>query len=397
MLRHRGTWKSRVAAGAAAGTLVLLSACGGEGGDSDDDPITIGFVATLSGPSASIGEVYRQAAELWLEDNPTIDGREVEIIFKDDEGTAEGGVAAVRSLVDREEADVVSGPFLSTSTSSVLPVLTQAEVFSVNMSSLPDAGNAETSPYSVQIEFQKRLEAPGTINAVAASGGTKLGMLVVDGPLGQTTVDTINAASEDGDGEVEIVGTETFQSGATDVTAQLRKLDAAGADALVIQAVGVPDYAVALKGVDELGMDAMVFGNSALAQPGLAESVPEELLSRTRASGFTESVLGGSLTSEIEDFRSRLVETSNQDQLGYFLYLAATSYDSLGIIKAGIEGAGSTDAPAIIDSLVEGGFDGLRTTYEFGADDHLGLTEEDVAWGIGGTFENGVVEGDPSL
>lgn len=383
---------------AASAVVVGAAGCGSSDSASNEEEFKIGVISTLSGPVASIGEVYKQAAEMWAEENPTIDGRKVTLIFKDDKGTTEGGVAAARSLVDREGVEAISGPFLSGVTSGVLPILTKSKVFSVNLSSLPDAANPTSSPYSVQIEFQKRLEAPSTVNAVAAAGSSKLGMLVVDNPLGQTTVDTIEATLESSNpGNIEVVGVEKFASGATDVTAQLRKLKDAGADALVIQAVGVPDYAVALKAVNELGIPGPIFGNSALAQPALADSVPAEVLSRARASGFTASVLNGTMTPEIEDFRSRLLEFSEKSTLDFFVYLAANSYDSLGIIKGAAEGAGSTDAQEMVDELISNGYDGLRLTYNFSEDDHLGLTAEDVAWGVGGTFENGAVASDPNL
>jgi branched-chain amino acid transport system substrate-binding protein len=379
-------------------SLLATAACGGadRSSASGDEPIRIGLIYTLSGPAASIGEVYRSAAEMWREKNPQIAGRPVELVIKDDEGTAEGGTEAARALVDAEEVDAVAGPFLSGPSSAVLPILTRAGTFSVALSSLPEAGDPQVSPYSVQIESQKRLEAPSTVAAAAAAGAGKLGLLVVDNPLGQTTVDSVSAEAEKA-GSVTVVGVEKFQSGATDVSGQLRKLVDSGADALVIPAVGVPDYAVALRAVGELGFTGPIFGNSALAQPALAESVPAEILARARASGFTASVLAGSLTPEMEQFRTDLAAFMKTERLPFFLYLAATSYDALDIIKAGIEGAGSADAQAIVDHLVANGHGGMRLDYRFTADDHLGLRAEDLRWGVAGTFDNGVVAGDPDV
>jgi branched-chain amino acid transport system substrate-binding protein len=381
---------------AAASALLVVAACGGgaAAGSGGQAPIRIGAIYTLSGPTASIGEVYRSAAELWVKENPTIAGRPVELVVRDDKGTTDGGTEAARSLVDQEEVDAVVGPSLSGPTTAVLPVLTRSKTFSVTMSSLPEAGDPAENPYTVQIEAQKRLEAPSTVAAAASAGAPDLGLLVVDNPLGQTTVDTITAALSGSPGS-RVVGVEKFQTGATDVTAQVRKLVGAGATTLVIQAVGVPDYATALKAVQEIGFAGPILGNSALAQPALARSVPAELLGRARASGFTRSVLGGSLTPQVEAFRTKLHTQLGTNDLPFFLYLAATSYDSLGLVKAAAEGTGSTDGKEMVDHLVAKPVEGLRLTYRFSADNHLGLTAQDLAWGVAGTFRDGVVQGEP--
>src|SRR5690349_4344232 len=83
---------------AAAAALFTLAACGGgaSSGGNSGEPFRIGAIYTLSGPTASIGEVYRSAAELWVKENPTIAGRPVELVVRDDKGTTDGGTEAAR-------------------------------------------------------------------------------------------------------------------------------------------------------------------------------------------------------------------------------------------------------------------------------------------------------------
>lgn len=370
--------------------MILLSACAGSG-KTDSDSIKVGAVLSLSGPLASIGEEYRAAMELWLDDNPTIDGREVELIFQDDGGTEAGGADAVRSLIDRDGVSAVVGPYLSGPTTAMLPILKDADVFGVVLSALPAAADPAESPTTVQIEFHKSQEAPSAIERIESLGTSKLGMLVVDSPLGQTAVDTVQAALEDSTGSIDLVGVEKFQAGATDVTAQVRKLVNAGADVLNIQAVGVPDYTTTLKAVEELDFDGPIIGNSALAQEGFSGAVRDETLARTLASGFTQNIMADTVTAEAEKLRSAYLKKTGSDTMNSYLYNVATAYDSLTVVKAGIEGAGSTTPADILTFLDGNPVEGVKATYSFSKDNHLGLSSDQMVWGIGGTFANGLV------
>ena len=77
--------------------LATLSGCG------EEAPIRIGFVGSLSGRGADIGESSRKAVQLAIEARNAqggIDGRAIELLVRDDRTSAEGGAQAARELAD---------------------------------------------------------------------------------------------------------------------------------------------------------------------------------------------------------------------------------------------------------------------------------------------------------
>lgn len=102
--------------------LLVLSACappgqddgdgGGEAGaDTSDTPVSVGFIAGLTGTAAAPASDMRNGFELfWEQENHEVAGREVELFVEDDEGEPDVGLSAARRLVEQENVDVVVGP-----------------------------------------------------------------------------------------------------------------------------------------------------------------------------------------------------------------------------------------------------------------------------------------------
>lgn len=120
-----------------------------EGGTSEDDgeeesaaegstdPLTVGFIAPLSGPAGPNGEDVLEAVEVMAgminEDGGCL-GRQLEIISRDDQSEPAAGVSAATELV-AEEVDVVVGGWNSPVTLAIQPVLVRAGV--LNITSIP--------------------------------------------------------------------------------------------------------------------------------------------------------------------------------------------------------------------------------------------------------------------
>ena len=84
-------WAEALAAGRAkalvAGAAMLLCvACGGGGGDADDNSIKVGAIFDLTGPTADVGTDYgdgvRGFAD-WINAQGGIEGRPIDLIFQD--------------------------------------------------------------------------------------------------------------------------------------------------------------------------------------------------------------------------------------------------------------------------------------------------------------------------
>ena len=98
-----------------------------------------------SGPLASAGTVYGAVAKALgtskLPGTDTIDGRKVEIILRDNQGTGPGAAAATRQLIDQDKVDAIIGPLYTTEALSALPLVKKAGILEFTLTGCPDCGN----------------------------------------------------------------------------------------------------------------------------------------------------------------------------------------------------------------------------------------------------------------
>lgn len=113
-----------ILAGMAACSLVLLAGC------SEPQPVRVGFLGELSGPSADLGEMTRNGAALALDEwhQGAGSGRpRVELIVRDSGVTPETARRAVEELI-ASQAIAIIGPGTSGVAEAVLPVVNQARM-----------------------------------------------------------------------------------------------------------------------------------------------------------------------------------------------------------------------------------------------------------------------------
>src|SRR5260370_18714408 len=78
------------------------------------DKLKVGFITTLSGPPAVIGQQLRDGFNLAVKAlGGKLGGREAEVIVADDELKPDVAVAKVKAFVERDKVDFVVGPVFS--------------------------------------------------------------------------------------------------------------------------------------------------------------------------------------------------------------------------------------------------------------------------------------------
>lgn len=99
------------AGGLAVGAMTGLAGCSDQGnGDDDGGTITIGHLAALSGPFASIGEPSRDGADLAAQQiNEADNDFEIDLTHADTENDPGTGVDRARELIQQENVDVLIG------------------------------------------------------------------------------------------------------------------------------------------------------------------------------------------------------------------------------------------------------------------------------------------------
>jgi branched-chain amino acid transport system substrate-binding protein len=123
--------KKRNVLGTAAGllaTTAVVAGCGTQtGGNSPDtSPLKIGVVRALSGPLAEYGKEWQRGFKIGLEyaTNGTdkVDGRKVNVIWKDDATDPKQAVTEAKGLFQNDNVDVLTGGVNSASAIAMEPI-----------------------------------------------------------------------------------------------------------------------------------------------------------------------------------------------------------------------------------------------------------------------------------
>ncbi len=377
----------RLSALAAAGLLATgVVACSspadsssGKSGASaaPNTPIKVGFLLPTSGPLAAATTEYQTIAKNLTTKIPNtnkIDGRPVQVILRDDAGTASGTASAMRQLLDEDKVDYIIGPLYTAEAQAALPLSNSAKVLQIVFTGCPDCGDASKYPYAFSIESDRPSQMPSTLAGIKSAGLNSVAVLEADDASGQPYADAFAAqAQKDG---VSIVKTVHFAPNTLDLSTQAAQLQASGATAVYIACAVPADIANAVKAMKEISYEPYVFGNVALAQPVVVAAADPDWLKKWAASGYSKNTTSPGTAAKALAFRDMLKGVEGVQTLTTPVYLLSTAYDAFMMGKAAIEATHSTDAKTLTDWLVKNGYAGAKATFKFTATQHNGMTAD---------------------
>ncbi|GGF81744.1 ABC transporter substrate-binding protein [Azorhizobium oxalatiphilum] len=193
------------------------------------EPVKVGFVATLSGPSAPLGVHMRNGFQLAVKElGGQLGGQPTEVIVVDDELKPDVAVSKVKGLLDRDKVDVIAGVVFSNVMMAISKPVFENEtvLISGNAGPSPLAGKG-CSPYFFAASYQND-QVHEIMGKYAQDQGFKRVVLMT--PNYQAGKDAMAGFKRHFKGEVaeEIL----TPLGQLDFSAEIAKIQAANPDAL---------------------------------------------------------------------------------------------------------------------------------------------------------------------
>ena len=357
---------------------------------SSSEPIKLGLIAAITGPSAVSGESITRGLTIALEkinaSGGVMGGRPLELVVRDDESTPAKGVAAARELIEQENVALVFGGLDSPVSLAMLPVFHELEV--------PYMGVWAAATGITRNEFDPNFAFRVSANdnivdsylmryAKQELGATKVGLVLINNPWGESNQSGFEEWAPKYD--LDIVGIEKFNDGDTDISPQLGRLQEGGAEVLLMVANAAPS-AVAMKSLLRLGWDVPVVSHWGPTGGRFPELAGEEAAARVV---FMQTYSFFDAKGErSEALMSKLQE--KYDVAGPEDVIApvgtANAYDAMNLVALAIDTAETLDGPTLRDSFYNlPTYEGLIKTYEqpFSPDNHDALNEDDyilVQW-----------------
>ena len=351
----------------------------------------IGFLAAITGGASFLGEPERDAAVMLqkqLDDQGGIvgpDGKKhpVQILIHDTEGKGEVAITIAKKLINDDKVLAIVGTTTSGSSMALLPVMQEAQVPMVSMAS----SGSIVEPIAERKWIFKTAQnnahtAPWQIRYVKALGITEVANFYVNNAYGEDGAQAIrDAASAEG---VKIILEETFDAADTDMTAQLTRLKASGAQALLVTAI-TPAAPILTKQFREMGLTIPIVHNHGigmkpfidLAGQDAAEGVVFPMGKLVAISALPDSDPQKKVLSDfVRDFEASSGNTPST--------FAGHAWDAVQLVLRGLEklpgGLDLAQQRARLRDEIENvkGFVGISGVFNLSPQDHVGMSPDDV-------------------
>jgi branched-chain amino acid transport system substrate-binding protein len=144
------------------------------------ETVKIGLILPMTGPFASTGRQIDGAVKLWMQQHgTTVAGKKIEVILKDDGGTADTTRRIAQELVVNDKVAILAGFGLTPLALATVPIATQGKVPMVVMAAATSM-ITEQSPFVVRAGFTLPQVTSPLANWAWQSGIRKVVTLVTD-------------------------------------------------------------------------------------------------------------------------------------------------------------------------------------------------------------------------
>ena len=344
------------------------------------DPYEIHVIATITGPSAFVGQYMKlnfEAFEQWVNETGGIGGRPLRFVFGDNQSQPQISVQlATEILAGHPAALMVTGPVANCA--AVVPLLAEGPVTWCNSPALhPQAGS---------YAFASGPDTLDGVNAVLRyyrmKGLTKIGVLNATDVTGQDADKAIAADMKlPENAAMKIVAYEHFNPADLTVSAQIERIKAAGAEALIAWTTGSPTATV-FKGMIQAGFDVPVAptgGNQVFQQMAQYESfLPKGLVMTSALFPPHDGVL--TLDPRVEKVQHEMYAILKKKGLKADNNTADT-WDAALITVSGLRALGPDASAAKLKQWILGlkDFAGINGIYDFTHFPDRGLSHETSA------------------
>ncbi len=200
------------------------------------DPIRIGIAAPFSGAAATYGLDTKRGAELAAEEinakGGILGGRQIELVYEDDKGSPQGGVAAVQKLMSVNRVNAITG---GTNSSVVLAELsvTRNRILHVNAAAQADAITNQGSPWLFQINNTVSGNAGAFNDYIVNTLKPKtVAYMGENTEFNKTVLELLKEKLKDAN--IELVNVSTYDADTNDFTSIITKIKSLNPDMLYV-------------------------------------------------------------------------------------------------------------------------------------------------------------------
>jgi branched-chain amino acid transport system substrate-binding protein len=357
------------------------------------EPIKVGYLPALTGPSSSTGIGINRGTELAVREINAaggIEGRQLELIIRDTQSEPTKAVNGAAELAHGEKVSVVFGPVNSGESLAVVPLLAKANIPQVH----PCWVDSLTDPKKYPMCFRN---APTNQQIGAAANRYVLEVLkkkkvaVISDTTGYGTASVAAYVPMLKEKGAEVVYQGNVDAANPDVTPEILRMRNAGAEAIMPWSVNPGFLSRLINTRGQMNWDVPIVGQTTLGS-GQTKALLEkpEYWAKVYPNNFRPVCYNShdKLTDRTSSFLDRL-KSAKVEFSDTLLWWIAVGYDSPYMIAEAMKSVGTEPAKVVgyLNQLKH--FPGVYGDIAFTSEQHNGYPDEEVVMVEANSLKNG--------
>ena len=336
------------------------------------EPIKVGALLAVTGPAALLGAPEARTLEMRVQElnaKGGVGGRPIQLVLKDTGGSPEKAVSFARQLIEEEKVFAIIGPTTSGESMAVKGIAEEGKTLLLSLAAAEAIVNP-VLPHVFKVAPKDSLAVELIFQRMQRMGITRLGLLSSNTGFGKGGKEQVEKlAPQYG---ISIVVNEVYDKNATDLTAEVTKMKAAGVQALLNWSIE-PAQSIVLKNARQMQLAVPLFQSHgfanvqyAKAAGGAAEGV---IFPASRIVVADQLPAGNPQKPVVEAYR-KAYEARYKEEVSTF---GGHAGDTFGILVKAIEQVGPdrVKVRAAVEEMK--GFVGTAGVFNFSPTDHNGL------------------------
>ena len=359
------------------------------------DTIKIGWLSSLTGALSSAAIAENQGVQLAVDEinkSGGILGRQIELLTRDTAGDPTKAVNFAQQLAFSDKVHFVIGPVNSGEGLAAVPILARAGVPNLVIGAIDELIDPEKYPRAFRVINTNR-QWISTANDYAIKVLKKSKVAVIADTSGYGTASAKTAIELLEKAGIKPVYTVLVDNNKTDLTDEMNKARAAGADVVMPWTAATGMLGRLLNARGEIGWNVPVVGHPAIMAAQIRQLLNKpEYWQNAYAAGYVSTTFGsnGKLPERTQQLVDKIRPKLGGGEIDIWFGWVAMGYDTVKIIEHAIKTAGSTDAAAL-QKVLENTRDykGVYATYTWTATERNGFPDSNMAVNPANTFKDG--------
>ncbi|HXF17170.1 MAG TPA: ABC transporter substrate-binding protein [Burkholderiales bacterium] len=362
---------------------------------SAQSPIRIGWLSSLTGPLSSAAIAENQGVQFAVEEiNATggVNGRKLELITRDTSGEPTKAVNLAKQLAFVDKVDFIIGPVNSGESLATVPIVAKAGIPNLIIGTIDELVDPQKFPLAFRaINTNKQwIEAA---NDYALNVLKKRKVAVIGDTSGYGTASSKLAQDLLDKAGVKPVYVALVDPNKTDLTDEMNKAKAAGAEVIMPWSAATGLLARLFNTRGDMGWDVPIVGHPAMMAPPVRPLLNKpEYWKNAFAAGYVSTTYDakGKLPPRTQALMDKIRPKLGKGDIDFMFWWIALGYDTVKIVEHAVKTAGSTDAAAIgkvLESTRD--FPGAYASYSWTRENRNGYPDHAIIMNVAGSFKDG--------